>query len=492
MARKKRPRQHSAAPTKTFDGYDNFVSRLGLQSGNLSGHGTYMPNFTSRNRVLLEFAYRSSWIVGAAVDTIADDMTRKGVTITSQMDHKAKAKLTGRWEELSLWEGLSDTIKWSRLYGGAVGVLLIDGQDMSSPLRMETIGRDQFKGMLVLDRWMLNQTITEIITEPGPDLGKPKYYEVVAAQNGIPAWKIHHSRLIRMDGVGLPYQQAYTENGWGMSVVERLYDRIMAFDSASTGAAQLVNKAHLRTYSIEKLREILGFGDEREAALMKHIDMIRLFQSIEGMTLMDKNDEFQTHSYSFAGLSDILSQFGEQIAGATGIPLIRMLGQSPAGFSTGESDLANYYDNVGSLQERRQRRPVRRLFEILHRSEFGTPLPDDFDFEFNPLWQMSDTDRSTVAKNTVDTLNAAIDSGLMPLHVAMAELRESSRVTGIGSNITDEDIENAKGVEPPGFTEESDYDAPDPEAAANQLHHAATQDSAGSGRHRKWPLRWFK
>ncbi|WP_405423736.1 DUF1073 domain-containing protein [Pantoea stewartii] len=492
MARKKRPRQQSAAPTKTIDGYDNFVSRLGLQSGNLSGHGTYMPNFTSRNRVLLEFAYRSSWIVGAAVDTIADDMTRKGVTITSQMDHKAKARLTGRWEELSLWEGLSDTIKWSRLYGGAVGVLLIDGQDMSSPLRMETIGRDQFKGMLVLDRWMLNQTITEIITEPGPDLGKPKYYEVVAAQKGIPAWKIHHSRLIRMDGVGLPYQQAYTENGWGMSVVERLYDRIMAFDSASTGAAQLVNKAHLRTYSIEKLREILGLGDEREAALMKHIDMIRLFQSIEGMTLMDKSDEFQTHSYSFAGLSDILSQFGEQIAGATGIPLIRMLGQSPAGFSTGESDLANYYDNVGSHQERRARRPVRRLFEVIHRSEFGTPLPDDFDFEFNPLWQMSDLDRSTVAKNTVDTLNAAIESGLMPLHAGMAELRESSRVTGIGSNITDEDIENAKGAEPPGFTEESDDDAPDPQAGANQLFHTATQDSAGSGRHRKWPLRWFK
>ncbi len=491
MVRKKRLVQKSGSKQQTIDGYDNFMSRLGLQTGNLSAHGTYSPNFTSRNRVLLEFAYRSSWIVGAAVDTIADDMTRKGVSITSHMDHKSKSRLMGRWEELSLWDALSDTIKWSRLYGGAVGVILIDGQDMSTPLRMETIGRDQFKGLLVLDRWMLNQTITETIDQLGPELGKPKFYQVVAAQNGIPAWKIHHTRLIRMDGVGLPYQQAYTENGWGMSVVERLYDRIMAFDSASTGAAQLVNKAHLRTYSVDKLREILAWGDEREAALMKHIDMIRLFQSIEGMTLMDKEDNFQTHSYSFAGLSDVISQFGEQISGATGIPLVRLFGQSPAGFSGGDADLANYYDNVGSQQERRTRKPIRRLFEILHRSEFGTPLPDGFDFEFNPLWQMSDTDRATVATGTVDAISKAVEIGLMPLHTGMAELRDTSRVTGIGSNITDEDIENAKQADPPSFTESDDIDPPDVEANPDRVLHAATKDSASGGGHRKRFLRWF-
>ncbi len=488
MARKHRSNAKPSAKPKqqTIDGYDNFMSRLGLQTGNLSAHGTYSPNFTSRNRVLLEFAYRSSWIVGAAVDTIADDMTRKGVSITSQMDHKAKSRLTGRWEELSLWDALSDTIKWSRLYGGAVGVIMIDGQDMTTPLRMETIGRDQFKGLLVLDRWMLNQTITETIDQLGPELGKPKFYQVVAAQNGIPAWKIHHTRLIRMDGVGLPYQQAYTENGWGMSVVERLYDRIMAFDSASTGAAQLVNKAHLRTYSIDRLREILGFGDEREAALMKHIDMIRLFQSIEGMTLMDKSDEFATHSYSFAGLSDVISQFGEQISGATGIPLVRLFGQSPAGFSGGDADLANYYDNVGSQQERRTRKPIRRLFEILHRSEFGTPLPEDFDFEFNPLWQMSDLDRSTVASNTINSISKAVESGIMPPHTGMAELRDTSRVTGIGSNITDKDIDDAKSQ-----WEESESEASPAPTFRNSVSEKPTGDSQSNKRNRNWLLRWF-
>nr|WP_079972854.1 DUF1073 domain-containing protein [Salmonella enterica] len=201
----------------------------------------------------------------------------------------------------------------------------------------------------------------------------------------MPAWRIHHSRLIRFDGVTLPFQQKMTENEWGMSVVERIWDRLTAFDSATVGAAQLVYKAHLRTYKVEKLRELIALGGPAFEALLKNIDLIRQFQSNEGMTLMDAKDTFETHQYSFSGLDDILSQFAEQISGAVGIPLVRLFGQSPKGFSTGDADLANYYDRVSSLQERRLRLPVRRVLDIMHRSELGKPLPDDFTFEFNPL-----------------------------------------------------------------------------------------------------------
>ncbi|SPP31670.1 hypothetical protein ARAF_0812 [Arsenophonus endosymbiont of Aleurodicus floccissimus] len=53
-----------------------------MQTPNQHTDSTYRPDWTSRNRLLLEYAYRSLWIIGAAVDTVADDMTRKGVWIT--------------------------------------------------------------------------------------------------------------------------------------------------------------------------------------------------------------------------------------------------------------------------------------------------------------------------------------------------------------------------------------------------------------------------
>ncbi|HGM6996137.1 TPA: DUF1073 domain-containing protein [Serratia marcescens] len=474
------------------DSYQNFTARLGLRTPNMSSDGTYQPNWTSRNRLQIENAYRSSWLVGVAVDAVADDMTRKGIAITGGLKPEEKSKLDNAWEELALWDRLNDTIKWGRLYGGAIGVIMIDGQDMSSPLRVETVGPGAFRGVMVLDRWMVTPTTQDRVTEMGPDFGTPKFYQVVTTATGIPPWKIHYSRIIRFDGVTLPYQQMLTENDWGQSVVERIFDRLMAFDSATTGAAQLVYKAHLRTYSIKGLRSVLGMGQNTAAykGLMAHMDMIRQYQSIEGMTVMDAEDEFATHSYTFAGLSDVLAQFGQQVAGAVGIPLVRLFGQSPAGFSTGETDLSNYYDNVSTQQERRLRRPLHKVMQVLHMSLFSRPLPDDFAFEFNPLWQMSEPDRAGVAVNTVEAVTKAVEAGLMTPKAGAQQLKESSRITGVGSTITDEDIENAQDIDPPAF-EGNDLD-PDAEGATAPVRNAATKDSAGGRGHCLDFLRWFR
>ncbi|WP_404853801.1 anti-CBASS protein Acb1 family protein [Escherichia coli] len=185
-----------------------------------------------------------------------------------------------------------------------------------------------------------------------------------------------------------------------------------------------------------------------------------------------------------------LAKTANKTLAKSAIPLVRLFGQSPKGFSTGDADLANYYDRVSSLQERRLRLPVRRILDIMHRSELGKPLPDDFTFEFNPLWQMSDVDRSTVALNTTNAISTALGDGLMTLKAAMTDLRENSDVTGIGASITDEDIENAEDEAPPGIGEPDDE--PQEPSGGNPVSNQSTQDSAGGRGHRKWSLRWFK
>lgn len=481
-------------PVPTRDSYENFVARVGLNESNQSGAGTYKNNWTSRNRLLIEQSYRSSWLVGAGVDAIPDDMTRKGVTITSKLDDGVKKQLDNAWDEMGLWEHLNDTLKWARLYGGAVGVILIDGQNYSTPLRIETIPKDSFKGIMVMDRWMLNATTERRVTELGPDFGMPEFYRVVTSATGIPPWRIHHSRLIRFDGIPLPYQQRLTENDWGMSVIERCFDRLMAFDSTTQGVAQLIYKAHLRTYSIKGLRSLLAMGKDNPAfkGLMSHMDMIRQYQSNEGMTIMDADDKFEAHTYSYAGLSDVLAQFGQQVSGAFGIPLVRLFGQSPAGFSTGDTDLANYYDNVSTQQERKLRRPIRRLYEVLHMSMFSEPLPDDFSFEFNELWQTPDSERADTAVKVVEATVKAVEAGLMTDKAGAMHLQETARITGIGATISDEDIDNASDLLPPTEKDLDSVEAAQPEARREAAGNTATTDSAGGRSNSRGFLRWFK
>ena len=227
-------------------------------------------------------------------------------------------------------------------------------------------------------------------------------------------------------------------------------------------------------------------GGPAYEALLKQMEMVRQFQTKEGMSLFDAEDKFETHSYTFAGLSDLLCEFKEDIAGAVGIPLVRMFRQSPKGFSTGDSDLANYYDDIGTLQERDLRGPLRTLYEVLHRSLFGESLPDDFTFEFNPLWQMSDVDRSTVATNTTTALATAVRELGMPQPAALTDLRELADVTGIGASITDEDINNAAAQ-----WQENESETEPPPSLGNPVSKKPFGDSRPDKPNRNWLLRWF-
>ncbi len=440
-----------APQAKTNDSFQNFAARTGIGTDSMASGNTYGFNPISRNRVQLEWMYRGSWLVGKAVDVVAEDMTRAGIDLNGTSNPDDIETLHRAINRLQIWQSINDTLKWARLYGGAIAVMLIDGQNVTTPLRIETVTKDQFKGLLVLDRWMVQPSLQRPVAEYGPYLGKPEFYTINQNAPALVNKEVHHTRVIRIEGYELPFWQQQTENGWGLSVVERLYDRLVAFDSTTQGAAQLVYKAHLRTYKVKDLRKIISAGGPVMDALVKQMELIRKYQSNEGLTLMDAEDDFETHQYAFSGLADITLQFGQQLSGAIDIPLVRLFGQSPSGMNaTGESDLRNYYDSINAQQERRLRLPMTTLMDVLYRSVLGSAPPSSFSFRFNPLWQMSEKERADIASVIATAVTAVEESALVSKATALKELRQSSDITGVFSNISDEEIEEAEGEEPPG------------------------------------------
>lgn len=442
-------RDRATAKRSTVDSFVNFAQNLGIGTDNPMSSSSYGFNPVTRNRTMLEWIHRGSWLGGMAVDVVADDMTRAGVDITGDVDPKHLAHMQETAVDLGIWNCINDTIKWSRLYGGALCVLLVDGQDQSTPLRLSTIRKGQFRGLLSLDRWMVEPSLSDLVTDMGPHMGMPKFYTVTANAPGLSREKIHYTRVIRLEGVRLPYWQRLMENLWGLSVLERLYDRMIAFDSATTGAAQLVYKSYIRTYKIKDLREVVSAGGDSMDGLVKYVDMMRRFQGIEGITLMDSEDEFEgsTHG-AFSGLSEAISQFGQQLSGALGIPLVRLFGQSPAGFSTGDTDLRNYYDTIKQQQEKELRVGVTKVYRCLAASE-GIALPEGSRLEFKSLWQLSDKDKADIASTVSTAVNTAESSGIIDRATALKELKQNSHITGIFSNITAEMITEAENEPPP-------------------------------------------
>lgn len=442
--------QPASPPPITKDSFQNVAARLGIGTDNLSSQSSYALNPITRQRAQLEWMYRGSWIVGQAVDCVAEDMTRAGIDIQSSLAPDQLSKIESTFEDLCIWQRLEETIKWSRLYGGAIAVHLVEGQDVSTPLRAEAVGPGQYRGIVCLDRWVVVPAMEEAVEEFGPDFGKPAFYDVMVSAPVFRGKRIHHSRVIRLEGIDLPYWQKVAEWGWGLSVVERLYDRLVAFDSTTQGAAQLVYKAHLRTVSVENLREILAAGGPAEAALTKMFEMIRLMQSTEGLTLIDAKDKFETHTYTFSGMSDVLLQFAQQLSGALQIPLVRLFGQSPSGLNaTGEGEIRTYYDGIVQQQESKLRHGIEAILDLIYRSEIGGTPPEDLGFSFNSLWQMSETERAQIAVGVTSAVVQAFDAGIVDKATALKELKQAADVSGIWSNVTEEDVRAAEDEPPP-------------------------------------------
>ena len=460
------------ADKKTLDGFTNLVARMGLQADNLNRHGFYSFDMLTKNRAQLEAMYRSSWIAGVAVDAVAEDMTRAGISMRGDENPERVAQLQSAFSRLGIWDALLALLKWGRLYGGALAFIVVDGQDAATPLEYDTIAQKQFQGLRIYDRWQVAPTLDAIV-QGGADDGLPEYYDVLPG--GGATFRIHHTRAIRAEGIPLPYQQAMTEELWGESVLERVHDALVAFDSASAGASNLIHKAHLRTVKIDRLREVLAAGGKPEENLLSMFHYMRMLQSNEGITLLDKEDDYQAHTYTFSGLPDVILQFGQQIAGALGIPLVRLFGQSPAGLSaTGESDIRMYYDNIAALQESRLRRGIDKLLRVMYRSLFGEAAPAALDFDFTPLWQMSAAEKADIAYKRAETAIKAHDAGLLDTASAMRELRAASEQTGVFTSITSEAIAEAD-LQPPAAGEVDGEVLPDDAAEALEAGEAGEE-----------------
>lgn len=438
----------------TRDSFVNFNQKLGIGADNALTTAGYGFNPITRVRTTLEWIHRGSWLGGVAVDLVADDMTRMGVDIETELKPEQKEEIEEAATVLGIWNRINETIKWARLYGGAIAVMLIDGQDVSTPLVVDRVGRGAFKGLLVLDRWMVEPSLNMLVKEPGPEMGLPMFYTVNSDAPGLRGARIHYTRCLRLEGIRLPHWQRVMENMWGISVIERLYDRMVAFDSATTGAAQLVYKAYIRTYKLKDLRQTVAAGGDQMEGLVAYVEQMRRWQGVEGITLLDMDDEMEALTHQgFAGLSDALLQFGQQLSGALQIPLVRLFGQSPAGLNaTGESDLRMYYDNVKQQQEKDLRVPVTRVYRVMAQSE-GTPLPEGARITFRSLWQISDKEKAEIANQVVTAISSAEESGLISQKTAMQELQTSSHTTGIFTHITDKDINDAEESLPPAGEE---------------------------------------
>ena len=435
----------------TTDAFMNKMARTGFGQPNLAEGAEYPMTRLSRNYVLFNSMYRGSWIVRKIVDTFPADMLKNWITISSSIEPEAIRRIEKTIRYTKVKEKLKQGLQWGRLYGGAAALILIDGQDdqLDQPLELDNIVPDSFKGLLVFDRWSGIVPGSELITDiSDPDFGLPKYYTINASNTQSNAFvqernnfKVHHSRILRFTGRELPYWEKIQEMYWGESEIEIAYEEIKKRDNTSANLATMIFLANIRVLKMNDLGQLLGSASKQaQENLYNVLSAQDHLMSNMGIYVMDKEDDFAIHNYTFSGLDDLYQSFMLDIAGACEMPVTKLFGREPSGWnSTGESDLVQYYDTVSEKQEAYLMPVIDKLLPVICMSALGA-VPDNLEWEFNPLRQISEKDRADLAQSMIQPVLEVYNAGLITKEIALKELKAQSEATGMWTSIDDEFI----------------------------------------------------
>lgn len=384
------------------DTLENLVSGLGgSKDKNAFNQYTFIPI----NRAQLEAAYRGDWIARKAVDIPAFDATREWRTWESEtVDVNA---ILAEEKRLDLKRKVMHAKIQARLYGGAGIILGVDG-DPTKPLEPDAVRKDGLKYIHVLNRWelaagQLNWDVTS------PDYGTPLYYSVGVPSN-TPVLQLHGSRVIRFIGNPLPDRRLMPD-GWGDPILQAVDDAVKAAGIASAGIAALIHECKIDVIKVPDLMRSLATA-EYATRLTARFTYANTVKSMHNMLLLDKDEEWERITASFAQLPDLLKTYMEIVSGAVDIPATRMLGASPKGMNaTGESDSQNYYDRISAEQEG-MRAVLEPLDNLLLCSALGS-RPTDIDYNWNPLWQMSEPEKAKMAYDKAQTFQIDVNTNLI-------------------------------------------------------------------------------
>lgn len=387
------------------DSLINLTTGMGTDKDNLVGTHFVQPMI---DEAQLSAAYRGDWIARKCVDIPADDATREWRSW--QLDSSDISKIEEVEKQFSLQSKLCRALKFARLYGGGALILGVDQGLPEEELRIDAIKPGALKFVHAVSRYSISNgpMITDIMS---PYFGQPEYYMRTTRVNGRDMTiNIHPSRVIPLIGNELPDAER-EQDVWGDSVLVAVANAIKSAGITSNSVAQLISDSKIDVVKLPEM-SLQMENREYESRLRQRFAMANQIKSIYSLLLIDKEEEWQRITQSLDGYDALLKMYLLIACGAVDIPATRFLGQSPTGLSaTGESDVRNYYDNIGAIQKNDITPTIARLDEIIVRSALGD-YPDGTFYIWNPLWQMTDEQKADISKKKADTFKIDLDSGL--------------------------------------------------------------------------------
>jgi phage-related protein (TIGR01555 family) len=386
------------------------------------------------------------------VETIATEMTRKWVRLINRKgDEQTQDRidaLTEAMERLCVRDAFRKVAEGDGFFGRGHLYIALDGDQVGDELKSPIgNGHDGASKQKVRKGKLLRLQPVEAVwvypqaynsTNPlDADWYAPQLWQV----QGKP---VHRSRLLTFVGREVPdlLKSAYAFGGLPMSQIARPY--VENWLRTRQDVSDLISQFSVSGVKGMKLADMLASGAAEN--LVNRVDMFVNMRDNRGFMALDETEEFFNVSTPLGTLDKLQAQAQEQIASICGIPLVKLLGVTPSGLNaSSDGEVRVFYDFIRAYQEKLFGENLKRVIAFIQLSEFGN-VDEDVGFEFEPLWQMDETEKADVALKRTQAIMTAEPA--LPPAVVLRELREMSDSTGAFSQITDEDIDDAEANPP--------------------------------------------
>lgn len=386
--------------------YVNFVSNLNTDRDKAS-HGTFQKITVGDEQI---DAVYQDWLAKKIINRPVQDMLRAGWYFNGIGEDKS-LQLQAEIERLKLVERLYRALILMRKYGKSYLLLgVADGQSLDQPLDRNALRRAQLQFITVLKHNQIKPLTKEYLplelTAGEPF--QPVYFEY--KQGNDTRIKVHASRLIKL-----------ANGDEEESALLPIYYTLRNFASTNAGAASLVHEAKIDVIKFPGLMDAIK---TRAKDVLDRFGAAALMKSINGMLVIDAQEDYQSKSYSFGGLPDLMREFAQQTAGAADMPYTILFGQTTSGLNnSGEFDLRAYYDRVNTEQHWLLKPLLNTLMMLLYRNLYGES-PKSMGILFNSLWQMDAKTRSEVEKNNTERDIKYLELGIVTEEQVAKQLRE--------------------------------------------------------------------
>lgn len=403
-------RKNGAVRPHREDGYVNLLNKYGTKQDNSEAYKferePVIPDMQ------LTGLYEGNGLFSKIIDTPAEEALKHGFDLNLKSD-ELNAFVEDALDDLEWEERAATAIKWARLYGGALIVMLIDdGRGLEEPVDWEHIR--SIDELRVYERSIVQPDYASLYQQDYggkgvgnrvSKFGQPEYYYVSSIYG---SFKVHESRcLVFRNGV-LPEQTSNaTYLFWGMPEYVRIRRALRETVTAHTDSVKLLERSVQAIYSMKGLASLLT-TDDGENQVLKRLQLVDTSRGLLNSIAIDsEGEQYDFKTFQFSGVKDVIDAACNMLSALTNIPQTILFGRSPAGMNaTGDSDFESYYNFVEKIQRLMLKRNLRTLLDVVFRAGIASgdvAEEPDYKLEFKPLWSLSDTEQAAVDQTKAQT-----------------------------------------------------------------------------------------